>query len=156
MQVALALVLLVGSGLMIRTFHALRAIDPGFTDPEHVQLVRVAIPDAQSTTRARHPRCSSDILDALAAFPGVDCRGVHELGADGAVQQRTMRLFVEDQSYGGAARFRRFAPSSSSRPDYFQAIGTPLIAGRDLTWTDLYERRPVALISENLAREIWG
>ena len=41
-------------------------------------------------------------------------------------------------------------------PGFFQAIGTPLIAGRDLTWTDLYERRPVALISANLAREICG
>src|SRR5262249_58015710 len=40
-------------------------------------------------------------------------------------------------------------------PGFFQAIGTPLLAGRDLTWTDLYEHRPVTVISENLARELW-
>ena len=41
-------------------------------------------------------------------------------------------------------------------PGYLQTLGTPLIAGRDFTWTDLYGLRNVAIVSENLARELWG
>ncbi len=41
-------------------------------------------------------------------------------------------------------------------PGFFQTMGTRLIAGRDITWTDIYDRRPVALVSENMARELWG
>ena len=51
--------------------------------------------------------------------------------------------------------FRRYAASSSSRPGLFATLGTRMVAGRDLTWTDTYQKRPVAIISENFAREYW-
>jgi putative ABC transport system permease protein len=70
-QVALALVLLVGSGLMLRTFQALRHVDPGFTRPEEVQLMRVVIPEEQVKEPVRVMRLQNEMLDKLAAIPGV-------------------------------------------------------------------------------------
>ncbi len=70
-QVALALVLLIGSGLMIRTFQALRGVQPGFTHPEQVQLLRITIPDTQVKEPERVMRMENDMLDKLAAIPGV-------------------------------------------------------------------------------------
>jgi predicted permease len=150
-QVALALVLLVGSGLMMRTFHALRAIHPGFTDPESVQLLRLQVPYPEPT---RVLRAQQDLRDALAAVPGVtsvaftSSAPMEPFGTgDG--------LFIEDQRLAA----RELPPIRSYRfisPGYFQAAGIPLVAGRDLTWTDAYERRNVLVISANLAREIWG
>jgi predicted permease len=64
-------------------------------------------------------------------------------------------VYAQDRIYaeGQFAPLRRFRFVS---PGYFATLGTPLVAGRDFTWTDIYEMRPVVLISENLAREYWG
>src|SRR5260370_8352208 len=70
-QVALAFVLLVASGLMIRSFFALRAVTPGFTHPEWIQTVRIAIPEAMTSDSERVIRMQSDILSRLSAIPGV-------------------------------------------------------------------------------------
>ena len=63
-------------------------------------------------------------------------------------------MFAEDRSYrpGELAPIRRFKWIS---PGFLKTMGTPLVAGRDLTWTDIYNMNPVALISENMARELW-
>ena len=70
-QVALALVLLVSSGLMIRTFQALRDVNPGFARPGEVQTLRLSIPDSQVKDEAPWSRMHQAILDKLAAVPGV-------------------------------------------------------------------------------------
>jgi putative ABC transport system permease protein len=75
-QVALALVLLVGAGLMIRTFQQLRAVQPGFTQPEEIHIVRSSIPEAIAKEPARAMRMWHDILDKLAAIPGVTSVGL--------------------------------------------------------------------------------
>src|ERR1039457_3792262 len=62
-QVALALVLLVGSGLMIRTFQALRNFHPGFTRPEEVQLLRISIPSGEVKEPERVMRMENDMMD---------------------------------------------------------------------------------------------
>jgi predicted permease len=70
-QVALALVVLVASGLMLRSFQQLANVDPGFTEPEHLQTFRLAIPPAEAAEPERVIRMQNDILDRLAALPGV-------------------------------------------------------------------------------------
>src|SRR5581483_8118992 len=70
-QVALALVLLVSAGLMIRTARALRTLDPGFTDAEHVQTVRIAIPSSLIARPELVTRTQNGLADKLAAIPGV-------------------------------------------------------------------------------------
>jgi putative ABC transport system permease protein len=152
-QVALALVLLVGSALMVRTFVALRAVDAGFRDPHRVQLVRVTIPQAHLADPEQVFRLQRAMRDRLAAIPGV--ADVSFTGFVPMAPGERSRSTVEGE---GVARlvdtelrwFRYVAPG------LFRTLGTPLVAGRDFTWEDLDEYRPVAVLSENLAREMWG
>ena len=74
-QVALALVLLIGSGLMIRTFQHLRSVPPGFTHPEEIQILHAMIPMAIANEPERVMRMQHQILDKLAAIPGVTSVG---------------------------------------------------------------------------------
>lgn len=74
-QVGLALVLLIGSGLMIRTFAALRNIAPGFTNPEQVHSMHVSIPDTHVKEPERVMRMENEMMDKLAAIPGVTSVG---------------------------------------------------------------------------------
>jgi predicted permease len=152
-QVALALVLLVGSGLMIRTFQALRAVQPGFILPDQIQLVRLDIPVAQVGDPERVFRMQIDIRDRIAAIPGVAAASFTSSAPMEPFNDNDS-LLAEDHSYarGQIPPIRRFKFVS---PGFFQTVGTPLMAGRDLTWADVNDHRPVAVISENLARELW-
>jgi putative ABC transport system permease protein len=150
-QVSLALVLLVGSGLMIRTFWALRAVQPGFTSPDHVQLVRITIPATLVDDPERVFRMQTDIRERMAAIPGVAAASF----ASAAPMEPFVSvnvLFSEDRIDGEGMR-RRFKFVS---PGFFATVGTPLLAGRDFAWTDLHQPRAVAVISANMAREMWG
>ncbi len=153
-QVALALVLLISSGLMIRTFQALRGVQPGFTRPAQLQLLHVSIPDTEVKDIERVVRMQNDMIDKLAAIPGVASAGFI-FGAPMEGFTSNDLVYAEDKSYapGQIPPIRRFHFIS---PGYFRTAGTPLIAGRDFTWMDVYGKRHVAVVSENLAREMWG
>ena len=153
-QVALALVLLVGSGLMVRTFLALRAVPPGFTDPDHVQLVRVTLSEAQVGDAERVLRVQRDMLDRLATIPGVTDVSFTGNVPMAAGERSRSTIYREDAPAGsdGSPPMRWFRYVA---PGFFRTIGTPLVAGRDFTWVDLEGYRPVAVVSENLARELW-
>ncbi len=153
LQVALALVLLISSGLMIRTFQALRRVQPGFTNPSQVQTVRIYIPEAQVKEPERVARMLQDMQQKIAAIPGVSSASfANWVPTDG--NNSNDLLYAEDRTYreGEIPPIRRF---HFVAPGFFQTIGTRLIAGRDYTWTDLQDKRNVVLISENLARELW-
>jgi hypothetical protein len=152
-QVALALVLLVGSGLMIRTFQALRAVQPGFIMPDQIQLVRLDIPVAQVGDPERVFRMQIAIRDRIAAIPGVAAASFTSSAPMEPLYDNDA-LLAENHSYasGQIPPIRRLKFVS---PGFFQTVGTPLMAGRDLTWADVNDHRPVAVISENLARELW-
>jgi predicted permease len=154
-QVGLALVLLIGSGLMIRTFQALRSVQPGFTHPEQVQLMRISIPDTQVKEPERAMRMENDMLDKLAAIPGVASVGWASAAPLEGINQQSDLLYVRDKTYspGQIPPVRGFRYIS---PGFLKTDGTPLLAGRDFTWTDVYDKRHVAMVSENLARELWG
>ena len=163
-QVALALVLLVGSGLMIRTFVTLRQVDSGFRDPATVQTFQLTIPaavvphaqragahDPERTVRMQH-----EILDRLASVRGVDSAGFSSsndglpLDGDG----RTAPIVVEGRTRAEDAS--PFKEVQTVSPGFFETMRTPVIAGRAFTWDDVYQRRRVVLVSENLARAEWG
>ena len=86
-QISLALVLLVMSGLMLRTFQKIRQARPGFTDPEQVQVFGLAIPGSQVAQPERVVRMWNDILENLAAIPGVSRGRSGELPSDGRYQE---------------------------------------------------------------------
>jgi predicted permease len=153
-QVALALVLLVSSGLMIRTFQQLRSVQPGFTYPEQIQILHTFVPQAIANQPRRVMRMNHEILDKLAEIPGV----ISVAFADSAPLEGFSPinpLYAEDKNFqpGQVTRSRRYRLVA---PGFFKAMGTRVVAGRDFTWPDLYEERHVAIISENLAREWWG
>jgi len=153
-QVALALVLLIGSGLMIRTFQALRNVQPGFTRPAEVQLMRISVNEGQVKEPENVMRLQNEMMDRLAALPGV----VSVSLANSAPLEGLNSfdpVYAQDKTYtaGQLAPMRRYRFIT---PGFFQTTGTVLVAGRDFTWTDLYEKRNVAIVSENLARELWG
>ena len=154
-QVALAMVLLICSGLMIRTFQALMRVDPGFTAPESLQTFRFYIPESQipDSQPERVVHQQQDILNKLAAIPGVRSVSLSSaIPLDGYDSYDP--VFAQDHSYseGELPPVRRFKWIS---PGFFSTIGTRMTAGRDLTWDDIYGKRPVAIISENFAREYW-
>lgn len=152
-QVALALVLLVGSGLMIRTFQALRRVDPGFARPEDLLTMRITIPSATVKDPSDVIRMQQNIADRIAAIPGVSSVGlttVIPMDNDGWRDP----IFADDKTYaeGQIPPLRRFKFIS---PGLLHTMGNALVAGRDFTWEDLYGKRRVALVSENFARELW-
>ena len=154
-QVALALVLLVSSGLMIRTFQALRNVEPGFTHPEQIQTMRISIPFSLVREPERVTRLQNDILDKLAAIPGVTSVGFASALPMEGTPANWDAILAEDKTYT-AIEIPPLRLFKNVSPGFFKTLGTRLAAGRDYTWTDLYSRRPVAIISENLARELWG
>ena len=154
-QVAMALVLLVSAGLMIRTFEALRTVEPGFTDAQHLQLMRISIPDSLIQEPERVTRIQHGILDKLAATPGVKSAAfASEMPMEG-FDSAWDEIFAEDKVYSAdvIAPLRLYKYVS---PGFLQTAGTRLVAGRETTWGEVYALRPVVMISENLAREMWG
>jgi predicted permease len=155
-QVALALVLLVASGLMIRTFVALLDVEPGFAPGADVQTARVWVPPQQVPEPERVTRMQQEILDRVAALPGVKAAAfASAVPMEGPLRVALTPVFVEGKDYapGTTPPMRRMKMVS---PGYFGAIGTRMIAGRDITWNDIYGRARVAIVSENFAREVWG
>ena len=148
-EVAMALVLLILSGLMIRTFLAMRDVHPGFVRADEVQTFRVEVPDALAPTREEMARMLEQIAERLRQTPGVESVGLSSsITMDG--EDNTNPLIVEDFPTPPLRRFKSVAPG------YFETMGNPLVAGRAITWTDIYELRRVVVISETLAREYWG
>jgi predicted permease len=155
-QVALALVLLVASGLMIRTFLALLNVEPGFAPGADVQTARVWVPPQQVPDAERVTRLQHEILDKVAALPGVKAAAfASAVPMEGPLRVSLNPVFVEGKDYapGTTPPVRRVKTVS---PGYFAAIGTRMIAGRDITWNDIYGRAKVVVVSENFARELWG
>jgi predicted permease len=154
-QVAMALVLLVSAGLMIRTFQALRTIDPGFAQPEHLQTMRINIPDSLVAERDRVIHMENEIVDKLSAIPGVRAAGfASQMPMEGYGSGWDV-IQTQDHTYSpGEIPPLRFFKHVS--PGFFPAAGTRLVAGRELTWAEVYSRSRVALVSENIARELWG
>jgi predicted permease len=154
-QVAMALVLLISAVLMIRTFSAMHNVDPGFSDPASLQAMRISIP----STLVREPqavlRMQNSIQDKLAAIPGVSSAGFAASVPMSGAEPAWDDVYIEGKDYQGEEEppLRLYNYVS---PGYFHTAGTRIVAGRDFAWTDIYGLRPVGIVSENLARELWG
>jgi predicted permease len=139
---------------MIRSLRALKQVDPGYRSPEEILTLRVNIPDALVKEAEQVVRMEQDIAQKIAAIPGVKSVGLtSSVTMDG--YDSNDPIYAEDRVYseGQLPALRRYKFIS---PGHFHTMGAALLAGRDLTWTDIYDGRPVLLIAENLARELWG
>jgi putative ABC transport system permease protein len=154
LQVALALLLLVTSGLMIRTFRNLHNVDPGFRGADEIETVRIGIPDEQVKEPERVMRMEQSMLDKISSINGVVSASIiSSLPMAGG--ESNDPVYAADKTYreGTIAPLRRF---KSIAPGYFKTMGQRILAGRDLTWTDTYNGGEVVIVSGNTAREIWG
>jgi len=152
-QVALALVLLIGSGLMVRSFHALSNVNPGFVTPEDVLTLRLSIPSAEVEDGLEAARVHETILAKLGQLPGVTSVGMStSITMDG--WDSNDPIFIEDFPVEGdqLPPLRRFKWVS---PGYFETMGNPVLAGRGISWGDIHDRDRVVVISEDLARLYW-
>jgi putative ABC transport system permease protein len=153
-QVALAAVLLVASGLMVRTFLAIRDVPPGFRNAESILTMRLSIPTAVISDPAQTARTHEQIVRKLEAIAGVESVGVtSELTMGGNNNNDPVWLEDFPQLDTGIPPLRRHKYIGDG---YFTTMGNPVIAGRGLTWNDVHTWNKVVLVSENLAREYWG
>ncbi len=152
-QMALALVLLAGSGLMVRSFQALRDVQPGFQDPEQVVTFRVTVPEAEVEGTVETALVHREILRKVQEIPGVASAGF------------SSSVTMDRWDSNDALEFEDFPVVGDELPPirrykwigqgYHETMGNPLVAGRALTWSDIESRARVAMITEDLAREYW-
>jgi predicted permease len=152
-QVALALMMLVSSGLMIRTFQNLRSVEPGFDDPATVQTVRLSAQGTGFVGIQRLAAMSEQILERLAAIPDVTSAAY-----SGSLPMETSGGFMVAPE-GGTYESGQLPPTRKIMwiaPGLLRTLGTPLLAGRDFDWTEVREQRNVALVSASFASESWN
>ena len=150
-EVALAVVLVVGAGLMIRSLSALGRIDLGF-NPEHVLTMRVAIPAARYATPAQVVGFYRQLMERVRAIPGVDHAGV----------VRVLPLATTIGDYGLDVDGYDPPPGTNAKGDWqivsddaFEAMGTRLVRGRWFGATDTSDSAPVVVVNETMARTYW-
>lgn len=151
-EVAAAVVLLAGAGLLIRSFVALQQVDPGF-NPSHVLALRVIRPVSLPDTPARSAEINEAAVERLRQIPGVQAAaGTVFLPLAGMGSATT--FWLEDRPRPGPGNL----PGAEIRPvtsGYFHAIGIPLLAGRDISNNDRADRPLVAVVNETFARRFF-
>jgi len=151
-EVALALVLLVGAGLLIQSFRALRAIDPGF-DPKGVLSMVVSVRGSQDADPVRRAAFFRRALERLRAVPDVLSAGaINHLPLGGDIWGLTFHAEGRPVPAPGEA------PSAAYRvvlPGYFQTMRLPLVRGRDFDERDALGRPGVIIVNEALAEAQW-
>jgi putative ABC transport system permease protein len=148
-EMALALVLLVGAGLMIRTFAALRAIDPGF-NPSHVLSSVVSVQGTPAGEAGRRAPFFQELVQRVSGLPGVTAASaINHVPLHGDEWGWPFRIEGRPTPAPGDS------PIATYRvvlPGYFRAMQLPLIAGRDVAPSDNLDAAPVVVVSEGLAR----
>jgi putative ABC transport system permease protein len=151
-QLAIALTLVTGTGLMLRTMWTLYRQDPGI-DIERVLALDVTIPDGRTPGRAASAAAFDRMVERLASLPGVTAAGAIQ-ALPLATQGPSANIRVTGRSFPANE-----APDVAWRtitPDYFTTMGARLVRGRAFTAADREGAPPVAIINETLARLLWG
>jgi len=144
-EVGISLVLLVGAGLLVKSFLRLMQVDPGFA-PDHLLVFSLGLPP--SSTPAQQDAFYRQVEDRLQAVPGVQSVGaVSRLPLAGGNSNRSFAIPGSAKKYSADIRV--------STPGYFQAMGIPLLKGRTLTQADAQSSTLVAVVNETLARTIF-
>jgi putative ABC transport system permease protein len=151
-EVALALVLLIGAGLLIQSFARLRSVDPGF-QPENVLTVRLALGGSQYMEPARVIGFYDELLGRVQQIPGVASAAA---ASDILLPElaNSARVTIEGRATTPAEEAIE-VPIDAVTPGFFRTFGTPLLRGRDFAATDTEESTLVAIINETMARRFW-
>jgi putative ABC transport system permease protein len=149
-QVALTFVLLTGAGLMGKSFVKLLSIDPGF-HPESAVVMQVsAMSPENPEQRQKLGYFYRQLIERISGISGVEAAGgINSVPMTGGGSNGTF-LIDNDPNKKGSAEYRL------ATPDYFAAAGIPLISGRLFEESDTASAPHVAVISQSLARQVWG
>jgi putative ABC transport system permease protein len=153
-EMALAITLLIGAGLLIRTFWKLQGVSPGF-DPQNALTAQIVLPSARYP-REQRALFFQQLSERARALPGVQAVGViSRLPVTGGYGGTSIAI-------DGRAEMTRLAPQARPRifprtvtPDYFQAMGIPLINGRFMTSKDDSNAPLIVLINQTAAQRYW-
>jgi putative ABC transport system permease protein len=147
-EMALALVLLIGAGLMIRSFIRIQESDPGF-DPQHVVTMQIALPQPKYKEETRVAQFYAELVQRVAALPGVKAAGLTSmLPLD---SNWTNSFMIEGRNLTPAPH----GHMASANPQYFSAMRIPLLRGRTFTDADTAAAPLVAVIDDALVRAYW-
>ena len=150
-EVALALMLLIGAGLLMRSLSGLRSIDPGF-DASNTLTATVVIPNAKYSTPEQRNQFFDRVLQNVRALPGVTSAGwIDNLPLQGG---STQYVAVEGQPPMKESEMPVVAVRLPS-PGYFETSKIPILAGRDFTDADGFGKRAVVIVSEGTAKRFW-
>ncbi len=150
-EIALALTLLIGAGLMIRSLQRLQAVDPGF-DSERLLTMRVSLP-LQRYPREQIIAFSQRLRERLQAMPGAQSAALaSDLPLSGSTSAGPIELEGRHEAPAGG-EFRMYRHRVT--PGFFSTLGIPLIKGRDFTADDHAQAPGVVIISEAMARRYW-
>jgi putative ABC transport system permease protein len=151
-EIALALVVLIGAGLLARSFNRLRAVNPGF-EASHLLTMRLPFTGGSNAAPPRRIAFLHALLPRLAALPGVRavgvCNGLPLTGLGAGV------MFTVDGRPAPSPDQRPMALARSITPDYFRTMGIRLVAGRSFADADTAQSPPVAIDDQALARRFW-
>jgi putative ABC transport system permease protein len=150
-EIGLALVLLAGAGLLVRSFVQLQQVDPGF-NPKNLLTAFVMLPPSKYPEPQRQAGFFHEVMDRIAPLPGVECAGA----ADSApmLTNDTGTVSIEGHpERSDEVEIQAERPKIT--PDYFCAMGIRLLRGRTFTWADNEGSLPVAMINESAARQYW-
>ncbi len=151
-QMALALLLLVGSGLMLRSFQALRSVDPGF-DPEGVLTLRITLPEATYPDTESRVAFHDELLDRISRIPGVRAVGAGAQIPMGGGMNRSGTVF-EDHPIG-PDEIPDIIETNHVTAGYMETLGLDLLEGRTLSFFDLRDRTGAVVVSRALAQQFF-
>jgi putative ABC transport system permease protein len=144
-EVGLSLVLLVGAGLLVKSFDRLMDVNAGF-DPDHLLTFNLGLPP--SADRVRQLAFYQQVVQRLQALPGVQAVGaVSRLPLSGGNSSRSFNVPGHEKGYDADIRV--------STPDYFRAMRIPLLKGRSFSESDVGSSLNVTVINEALARAVF-
>jgi putative ABC transport system permease protein len=151
-EVALATILMVGAGLLIRSFQQLLAVDPGFR-AEQLLTTRLTLPAERYPDMPKRAEFFRQLKDELATEPGViSAAAINTLPMSGHHSD----WYLTAEGYEPADPNADYIQFRCVTPDYFETLGIPLVRGRTFTNHDIMGSQPVVILSESLARRFWG
>jgi putative ABC transport system permease protein len=153
-EVALSLMLLVGAGLLIKSFLRLQEVKPGF-NPQNVLTASISLPGAKYKENPQRAQFYRNLIERLKALPGIQSVGAGVNLPLGASGYQIGRAYIPEGRPMTTEESRN-ASFSAITPEYFQALQIPLIAGRGFTDRDTEEAPKVVLINKSMATQSFG
>ncbi|PYV21644.1 MAG: hypothetical protein DMG24_18965 [Acidobacteria bacterium] len=151
-EIAVALVLLAASGLLLRSFEKMRAVDLGFR-PDHVLTASYSLPQKQYTRQAAVDEFNHELIRRLQQLPGVKSVGLTSfLPASGG---NSNTAFIAEGYVAPKGGGMNLATLVTVEGDYLQTIGVPLLSGRFFTPADTADTQLVAIVNHKLAEHCW-